>query len=137
MYVLQIHIHIYSCITGTCTQAFTYDTLSCHGAGWALSGGSTALPKRPWDPLGKRQSIKSRQHNGLTVTMRPAGRLREGTTPSSNQHSLNLAWNNVPGFGPLNRRKMLINLEMLRSLEHRIYEQSSREQEWKREWKSA
>lgn len=55
--------------------------------------------------------------------MSTAGRLREVTIPISTQHLLDHTWNIVPVFGSPNTRKMLINLEMFRRLEHVIYEE--------------
>lgn len=78
LYVLHIHILI-SCITQTCRDVFIYHKLPSSDTGWELCGGSTALPKRPWDHLVTSWSIKPRHHNGLTTWAQPRG---EGKEPS-------------------------------------------------------
>lgn len=78
LYVLHIHILI-SCITQTCRDVFIYHKLPSSNTGWELCGGSTALPKRPWDHLVTSWSIKPRHHNGLTTWVQPRG---EGKEPS-------------------------------------------------------
>lgn len=85
-------------------------TLQWHRLG-TLQWEHSSAKKRPWNPLGTSWSIKPRQHNGPTATTSPARRWSEGTIPCSAQYSLNHTWNNVPGFGPLNGRKMLTNFK--------------------------
>lgn len=69
------------------------------------------------------------------MTTSAAGRLREVTIVISTQYSVDLTWNIVPVFGFPKPRKMFISLEVFKRLEHMVYEQSSKQHKWNREWK--
>lgn len=115
-YVLHVHIHVLHIHVRIhlCSTHYPAVTQAGHSPVRAQ-----LCQKRPWNPLGTSWSIKPRQHNGPTATTSPARRWSEGTIPCSAQYSLNHTWNNVPGFGPLNGRKMLTNFKDVNESEAR------------------